>query len=374
VERALLARCYVEEAKYPEARALTLAILKDLDSPKEELYRGSDAPFPGNCVSVLGWVVKSYIAAARAEDAEQLERQILAMQNKWLGQHNPQLVESYDNLAATLAAQHKNKEAQECFEKTLAIASWNWGEQGRMTTPVRSDYAAFLRGLGRVDQAEAICKIQPQTVPEPNAVLLYGTSGRAVFARRSSRPLAATAEQPLKKLLSDTARINGEGSKEAIAVIDQLVTFYRDHQRYDQAEAMLQRKLDTWHEIEGRSPHEMLVCMADLAEIKIQEHDVAGGKYWLSKAQSEDLSTFPASPQTILRHAKLWLELGDTSKALSLTRQAQKILEEQGVTGVLKYRECMKECIDLLFATKQIDDAKRLMELLKKAPAIPRID
>lgn len=112
---------------------------------------GTEHPYVAMVANNLAEIAR---LQGRLDEAERGYREALAIDEKSLGTDHPALGEVLRGLALTLAAKGRDAEAEDAFSRALAILQGAGAPAGQL----RKDYAAFLDGQGRRDEAERILR------------------------------------------------------------------------------------------------------------------------------------------------------------------------------------------------------------------------
>jgi len=141
-----LAEAYVVAARYQAADSLLNASHRML----VELFGEDDE----RTVATLGQRGTLLVTAGRNEEAEGVNKDVLAWQRRHLPAQHPEIAQTVDNLAIALKSQNRFAEAQPFYEEALAIRKSVLGEDHPVTITSIQNLAIFHGVQGNYEAAE----------------------------------------------------------------------------------------------------------------------------------------------------------------------------------------------------------------------------
>ena len=90
------------------------------------------------------------------EEAERIQRQVIAMRERVLSNEHPDMLASLNNLAQVLGSQGKYQEAEGIHRQTLALSESVLGKKHPSTLTSMNNLASVLSGQGRYEEAETM--------------------------------------------------------------------------------------------------------------------------------------------------------------------------------------------------------------------------
>jgi len=154
-----LAAMYDREGQFERATTLRQRALTVLQQSL-----GTDHPDVAHCLTNLA---DTYTELEEYKQAEAYSKQALAIYERDGEEVHPDSAWQICRLATLAARRHHESEAETLFQRALTMIEQNWGLGHQDLVRVRASYAAFLRGLGRVDEAisleERVCATQAKS-------------------------------------------------------------------------------------------------------------------------------------------------------------------------------------------------------------------
>jgi tetratricopeptide (TPR) repeat protein/tRNA A-37 threonylcarbamoyl transferase component Bud32 len=222
----------------PEAEALQQQALA-----AEEKEHGPESPDLASILSSLGGL---YAGRGELDKAEPLLQRALAIREKVLGPANPAVAETLNNLGILRATQGKYAEAEPLFRRGLAIRE-------AALPPDHPDVAANLEALAvlalrqrRYAEAEPLQRravaIQEKTLGPGHPKLGYSLSNLAWIC--ASLGKREEAETLFRRALAVREKALGPNHPEVAKSLSDLASFYVEGKRAGEAGPLFRRALD----------------------------------------------------------------------------------------------------------------------------------
>ena len=136
-----LAHLYRQQERYDEAEDLFRRVLAIHESTNDQLGVASDLAN----LSVL------YLSNSQFAEAEPVFERALMIEGT-----NPQVLAGLNQLARTAQSEGRSEEAEDIYEWALEVSEDALGPENANTTFLRTQYAQYLRSLGRHDEADRL--------------------------------------------------------------------------------------------------------------------------------------------------------------------------------------------------------------------------
>jgi len=363
IEKFLLSELFIEESRYDEAKKWADELLATFTQDDGICRRN------GNCMRAFVFfsLVDEFTAKEQFRIARQLLDSATKIQLAETGPKNPLFIENYQSQAKLLEAQDQLPQAEEFARKALDLESWvgRSANSGRISSGM---LVSILRKEGKSGEAEKISNLHP--LPEDRSLYMANVYGVRSASDHSLPPerYVSTAEEPLKKILSERIRVFGEASTEALKSLNDLSRFYVQQKRYNEAEKVQLHQLQMLDEEYGKCNVPKVECYLDLAEIYMFENLKDKARHFAAM-----VTTLPTDEpvwirtnfmKSTVRLANVWLYLGDTNKALEYAKIVEKtIVHTPHQIGYVDLDRRIDECADLMSrigAMKDVDDLKQV--------------
>ena len=144
-------------------------------------------------------------------DAERINREVLGVHRRVLGEEHPSTLTSASNLAGSLSDQGKYVEAERISREVLGVERRVLGEEHPSTLTSANNLAAALSGRGKHAQAERICRevlgVQRRVLGEEHPDTLISAANLASSLSRQGKYVEA--EEMLEVALCHGRRVLG---------------------------------------------------------------------------------------------------------------------------------------------------------------------
>ena len=117
--------------------------------------RGDEHP---NTLTLMSNLATNFISQGKLADAESLEREILIVGRRVLGPEHPHTLSTASNLSASLAKQGKHAEAESLVRELLAVRRRVLGEHHPNTLVSAGNLVSTLLRQGKNDEAEGLAR------------------------------------------------------------------------------------------------------------------------------------------------------------------------------------------------------------------------
>jgi tetratricopeptide (TPR) repeat protein len=341
IEKCALADFYVRTKRFSEAKSLTDQIVPALMEDSETFFGDSDHGISGIGVAggysipnvpkivMLLSLCDLYIDAGRPQDAAELAVSAVKLQNKWLGIKTPGLIYTHEKLARAYKALNDKSLEENCLQQIAILKSWNFIGQQIIPDDDSKAYAVLLRDQAK--GAEAKCLLTEKKIPNlfPDS---YPTNSYDSAISAKVRTYTLADESHAIAVLKASIERNGEGNPESVEALSNLALLYWHAQRYDDAQNLLQHKLQIIQDIEGSGGFGKAYCLAELACVEISKNEPNKAKQLLDGAVQS--STYPGArdplPEVLAAFAVVKFKLGEKEAAVAL---ACKAVEKRDSTG-----------------------------------------
>jgi hypothetical protein len=117
--------------------------------------RGDEHP---NTLTLMSNLATNFINQGKLADAESIEREILVVRRRVLGPEHPHTLSTVSNLSVSLAKQGKHAEAESIVRELLAVRRRVLGEHHPSTLVSAANLVSALLRQGKNDEAEGIAR------------------------------------------------------------------------------------------------------------------------------------------------------------------------------------------------------------------------
>lgn len=365
--KGLLLKFYAARKDIIHANVLAQELFLNLDT-KAEMTRASKIqsyyPFKFVEDAANEWIVN-----AQYSEAEKLLNRTRALQKKWLGSENEQQVETLTVLSKLYEKTGRSALAEQSLKRAFDIVCWLRGAESRYSSTIRSEYAGVLRKNGKRAEAELISSYKPSDEQQPMFDWDYGNSG-LLRTLHSPPPthFKDSAEKQLEHWLARAKKISGHIGHDTLSSLDNLVRFYRDRKKYDEAQRYLLEKLDIWDKVEGKCSVNRTQVMLEIVRNQIDRGDRKSAAEWLSKAVNEESSEKSEwfTPKLLVSYALLYSELNQTPKANHEAITALNMLENRENFPNVSDVEMVEDLATVFSRTKNSEYTRRIVPLIEK--------
>ncbi|CAN5477504.1 hypothetical protein BH10CYA1_BH10CYA1_61990 [soil metagenome] len=374
IELSFLAELFIEQGKYETAK-------KWADELLASFSRGYGVcpPRGGSMRAYMFYsLVDLFTTRKQFSIAQQLLDDATTVQLSQLGLRNALFIENYVSRAKLLESQNKLPDAENFATKALDLENWVDGSRnaGRISRPL---LASILRAENKMSEADRVA-----TVPSlrenrvDNLEALYNIHVTHSHMRLPNR-YANTAEEPLKTMLDEANETHGEGSTTALKALDNLITFYVQQSRYDQAERLQLHELKILDLQYGKCVEPKFNCYLNLSEIYLLE-----GKDAEALKFAQQISEPPEDDQphgsdelanTALRFANVLFSVGNKERALEIAKKVESSLLQTKIrTGWgwggqgRTYEERLNDCLHFMERAGAVADANALRTKMLELP------
>lgn len=347
-----LASVYLSQKRLPDAHAAYDRVLK-----LSETNFGADHPSVALALNNLANVLISESGpekeAKKLAEAEQLLKRSLPIWEKSYGANHAVVAKCLDNLGSVCANENKLDEAQQYYNRALAIRS---SEKPAEATPPAeralslNKMAQLYRAKGQFEQAEPLLKEILQIAQGSDD--LAARNGDQT-QRATSLTNLAVASNNLSMLYRELARFNEAedlyrraldirvdladhyaGKSEDLArSYDNLGSLYVEEEKYDQAEPMYKKALEIREKAEGAEGVDVRLSLNNLANLARDRGDlteaVAYAKRSLDIAEKQKISDKDLNVD-MTNLALLYREQGDQQQTGDLFKKIVD-LDKQGL-------------------------------------------
>ncbi len=186
-----------------------------------------------------------YQSQGRYQEAETLYQQSLQLFKRLLGEEHPQVATSLNNLGGIYESQGRYQEAETLYEQALQLRKRLLGQEHPSVATSLNNLAALYESQGRYQEAEPLYQqayeLYKRLLGEEhphvatslnNLAFLYSSQGRY----QEAEPLYQQALQLIKRLL-------GDQHPQVATSLNNLAALYEKQGRYQKAEPLYQQAL-----------------------------------------------------------------------------------------------------------------------------------
>jgi tetratricopeptide (TPR) repeat protein len=249
------------------------------------ILRGSDDPKTLESMAQLGFILDK---EGKNGDAEKLERQALAGEQRTLGRADPLTLEAMDTLAIILQHEGHYAEEEKLEREVIAAAARGLGRESSLLLRSMRDLGSALWYQGRYAEAEKEYRellevARPVWGPDDPGTVL--TMSNLALAVRSQGRLAE-AEPLYREVLALDQRVLGPDHPETARNMDGLATLLYREGRLSDTEKLYRSALEIRLRTLGPEHRETLESEVNLAAVLLKE----GRLHEAEKAQRETLA------------------------------------------------------------------------------------
>lgn len=373
IELSFLAELFIEQGKYETAKKWASELLASFSRGY-----GVCPPKGGSMRAYLFYsIVDLFTTHKQFAIAQRLLDEATTVQLSQLGPRNALFIENYVSRAKLLEAQNKLPEAENFAKKALDLENWVDGSRnaGRISRPL---LASILRAENKTSEAERVAIVPGSRERRVNNLeALYNIRGG--FHMRVPDRYAKTAEAPLKTMLAESNEIHGEGSTTALTAMNDLIKFYVQQGRYDQAERLQLQELKILDLQYGKCVEPKFNSYLNLAEIYLLEGKNAEALKFARQITHPPEDDQPHRAEelnnTALRFAKVLFSVGEKERALEIAKKVESnLLQTKIRTGFgwggqgPTYEECLNDCLHFMEHVGAVADANALQTKMLELP------
>ncbi|KAG8854496.1 hypothetical protein FRB91_003453, partial [Serendipita sp. 411] len=212
----------------------------------------------------LAWIL---LSCGRLEEAERMQREVLALQNEILGQHHPNTIAAMHDLASTLKSRGQLEEAERMQREVLALWNEILGQHHPHTIASMHSLASTLKSRGQLEEAEIM---QREVLALRNEILGQRhpdtiTSMHDLASTLKSRGQLEEAERMQREVLALRNEILGQRHPDTITSMHNLALTLEFQGQLEEAERMQREVLALRNEILGRRHPDTITSMGNLA-------------------------------------------------------------------------------------------------------------
>jgi CHAT domain-containing protein/tetratricopeptide (TPR) repeat protein len=240
-------------------------------------------------------VARSFRAEAEGEDlagrnqfpaAEELHRKALAIRTRVLGEDHPFTALSCTDIADTLFAQGKYRDAQPWYDKALAIRRKSLGEEHPQTADSYANVAITLDMQGRPREAQPLyeeaLRICRKVLGEEDVDTASCYSNVAYNLYLQGK--YAEGEPLLKKTLAVSLKVLGDGTEDAAAGYNNLAYNLKAQGKFAEAQPLYEKALANFRKAIGEEKADTAIAYNNLADNLTEQGRYADAKELYEKA------------------------------------------------------------------------------------------
>ena len=207
-------------------------------------------------------------------EAEQLNRELLAVRRRVLGVEHPCTLAAANNLASTIWRQGRWAEAEQLEREVLAVQTRVLGTEHPDTLMSAGNLAASLSDRGKWAEAEKLnCELFAVRrrlfgAEHPDTLMTAGNLAAALSRQGKS----AEAELLNREVLSVRRRVLGGEHPDTLTSAHNLAASLSSQGKWAEAEAMLQATLITSQRVLGTTHPVTLTAAQSLANVQARMH------------------------------------------------------------------------------------------------------
>ncbi len=208
-----------------------------------------------------------YRAQGKYKEAEEYYNNALATRKK-LGEEHPDLAETFNDLAGLYRAQGKYKEAEEYYNNALAIRK-KLGEDDPDLAETFDSLAGLYQDQGKYEKAEEFyntaLNINKKVLGEDHPDLATTLNNLGLLYKNQGK--YEKAEEFYNTALNINKKVFGEDHPDLAATFNNLGLIYRDQGKYNDAEPMFWRALEIRDKSLGKDHPDVANSLNNLAEL-----------------------------------------------------------------------------------------------------------
>jgi tetratricopeptide (TPR) repeat protein len=186
-----------------------------------------------------------------------------------LGEENPSTLTSMNNLAMVLSDQGKYEQAEEMQRQALGLQETVLGKEHPGTLRSMNNLATILRDQGKYEQAEEMqcqaLRLQETVLGKEHPQTLMSMNNLAMVLRDQGK--YEQAEEMQRQALGLQETVLGKEHPETLTSMNNLAGVLRDQGKHEQAEEMQRQALGLQETVLGKEHPETLTSMNNLAMV-----------------------------------------------------------------------------------------------------------
>jgi tetratricopeptide (TPR) repeat protein len=200
------------------------------------------------------------------KEAETMHRQELELSEKVLGKEHPDTLTSMNNLAEVLRDRGKYEEAEVMHRQTLGLKEKVLGKEHPDTLTSMHNLAGVLRNQGKYEEAEAMhrqtLRLKERVLGKEHPSTLTSMNSLALVLGNQSK---YEAEAMHRQTLGLMERVLGKEHPDTLKSMNNLALVLGNQGKYEEAEAMHQQTLGLKERVLGKEHPSTLTSMNNLA-------------------------------------------------------------------------------------------------------------
>jgi tetratricopeptide (TPR) repeat protein len=323
--------------------------------------------------SVFMWLAYALRNDGKWNEAEILEREVLAKRQRVLGLEHPDTIDASASLASTLLHQGKWKEAEVLHREVLARSQRVLGPEHPDTIHASADLASTLQHQGKWSEAEVlerdVLAMRQRILGLEHPYTIRASNNLACSLREQGK--WSEAEVMGREVLSMRQRILGPEHPHTILASGNLACILRDQGKWSEAEVLQREALSMRQRFLGPEHPDTILASTNLASTlgdqeKWSEAEVLEREVLVMRRRILGLE----HPHTIQSHHNLACTLwgaGQKEESLSLSLQATQLAEKvigPSHPSAIKYRRRLKICYDSIGRPEEASAVQKDLDLL----------
>ena len=203
------------------------------------------------------------------EEAEAMHRQGLELSEKVLGKEHPNTLTSMNNLAEVLSKQGKYEEAEAIHRQKLGLSEKVLGKEHPNTLASMNNLAEVLRNQGKYEEVEAMhrqtLELKKKKLGKEHPDTLTSMNNLAGVLRKRGK--YEEAEAMRRETLGLREKVLGKEHPNTLTSMNNLAGVLRKQGRYEEAETMHRETLGLSEKVLGKEHPDTLTSMNNLAGV-----------------------------------------------------------------------------------------------------------
>ena len=267
----------------------------------------------------------------RPARAEQLYREALGIQERWLGPESSEVADTLGYLAVLRYQDHDFVAAERLYRRSLEIQRRTRGKDHPSVALGLNDLAAVLHAQGRVDEAEALMRealdLQRRVLGEEHPNVAQGLSNLAALLY--GRGNFVEAERLYRETLELKRRVLGPEHLSVATTLSNLADLLTARQRFAEAEQLYRQALRIRRERLGSRHLDVAVSLTKLADLHYHQHHYSAAEPLYREALALQRALRPAAApelaDSLVRLGLVLAELHRCPEAEPLLRQGWEL-------------------------------------------------
>jgi eukaryotic-like serine/threonine-protein kinase len=315
--------------------------------------------------SILGRV---YFDIAKYDQAAQMQRSALTLNQRLFGQESPEAADSLDDLGQALMRGNNLSAAQDAHEAALRIRRKRFGEENASVAQSLDELATVYRHEGRPRQAEPLI-LEGLSIRQQ----LFGTNSLEVADSLHNLCIdlgdegrRAESEATARRLLAMRREILGPEDPLVAAALADLAWATGSSGKLDEAISWQRQALEMQRKLLGDNAPDVAKSLNNLAQMLTSHGKLEEAHVLLQSAlatQNQQLGEDNPNSLDTLRSLALVLEAeGKLAEAENLHRQALALWHERGESDTPKALSELESLCEILVTQKKFKEAHDLLE------------